>query len=244
MRHLLLLCASLLVGCPEPPTVQNQGHTPGGGPPGTPPGEGEAAPPAEGGAAAEQSGGEAGAVQDRISPSAGRMDPMGFQVQSGAGVTLSGTVSYEGALDGVLRVDFLKNYPDQPLPELLHTVSLEEPGPFSVEAPMNLGQISVVAFVDTNENGPSEGEPIAHIEAIDVGERDFPGITLQLSDESTASEGGAPAQAMGMGASPTNGMNTVPASGQATQTPSAPPQEAEDTTASPGQETAGSDESG
>lgn len=181
---LVPLCAALVVlgGCPDPnavaegaPSVEQPPLVEGGAPPpGAPPIDPGAGPPPTGEPVPPPSG-EAGST-------AGRPAGVAFQVEPGKGVRLAGTVSYAGSASGTLRIDFLKNPAGATFPELVHTLSLPAPGPWSVEAPVDLGEVSIVAFLDANDDGPGAGEPAGMIERTTVGSAAMSNLDITLSD--------------------------------------------------------------
>jgi hypothetical protein len=124
----------LLHGCPDPQTASSIGHGPGGA---ANPGAPSAGPPVTTGA----------------SPEAGR-----FDVTAGEGVLVSGTFEYSGETSGKYRIDFLQKDGDAP-PRLLHTLELDAPGAFELEAPAGTGSVFVVGFVDADGDGPSNADP-------------------------------------------------------------------------------------
>ncbi len=187
MKSLILALPLLLVGCPTPNTVKD-GDVPmltnpdgnlDGAPP--PPGDG---PPLEGrqpeGAGAGPSGPEGGTPPG--GDGVGRPAGAKFNVAAGEGVKLSGTILYAGTKKGKLKVDFLKNKKDVLFPELMHSITLDATGPWSVEAPKDLGDISIVSFLDSDDNGPSPGEPAGMIETATVAAVDVPSLHITLSD--------------------------------------------------------------
>lgn len=190
-----------LIGCPDPTAVADGSVVDQAMP--DPNGAGIAAdgaplpPPQEG--ATPGAGGTPGGV------AGGRPEVAGFTVEPGKGVKLSGEVIYAGSKTGTLRIDFLKNTDGATFPELVHTLTLEKPGPWTVEAPADLGDVSIVSFIDTNNNGPSEGEPAGMIEKTTVGSSDLAKLDITLSDTpdlgslkptpgAGAKEGGVPPQ--------------------------------------------------
>jgi hypothetical protein len=165
----LPLCSILAIGCVE---VPEQPLDVGPGAHGAP-------PPGPG--AKDGPGGPGG---PQPPAGAARMQPKGFEVAEGEGVTISGTVAYEGQAQGTLRVDFLPANPDQGLPGAVHSLTLAEPGPFSVEAPKGYGGLLICAFVDSNDDGPSRGEPkVLLSEPLEVGSEAIEGVQLTVLDD-------------------------------------------------------------
>lgn len=145
-----------LFACPDPTTAAELGN----------PGPGGAAPGAPGGP---------GPTMDGPPPA-----PGDFNVADGAGVVVSGTLTYEGTQTGQLRIEFLATEDDAP-PRLLHVEKLESLGPFSVSTPPNTGPVALVAFLDVNGDGPSATDP-AGLSRIAIEETNLDGVTLVLSD--------------------------------------------------------------
>lgn len=167
-----LLPLFLLVACPDP--TQSGGNAGGGAPipagapmPGGVPGGGM---PGAGGGPGGAGGG------------AGLRPTSSFDVEAGQGVKVAGTVSYEGTKTGQYRVDFLRQNPGS-FPELLHSLTLEKPGAWEVEAPKNAGEVAVVGFLDADGNGPSDGEPAGLLDpALKIADQPIAGVNLVLTD--------------------------------------------------------------
>jgi len=150
----------MLAGCPDPTTAADLGNPgPGGAPPGAPGG-----------------GGSPGALSDGPPPEPGQ-----FDLAEGAGVRISGTLSYAGKATGQLRIDILKTPTDAP-PMLLHVEKLDTIGNYSIQVPPNTGSVSLVAFVDADDDGPSAHDPAGLI-SIDISDSNLDDIDIQLSDE-------------------------------------------------------------
>ncbi|MFN7143912.1 MAG: hypothetical protein ACK4YP_09065 [Myxococcota bacterium] len=159
----LLPVLLVLAGCPDP-TASPEGAGGSAGAPGA-----GAPPPGEAGPPGAQGG--------------SRPTPQGFQVTAGEGVKLSGTVSYAGTKTGPVTVDFLRQAQGGTFPELVHSVTLPAPGPFEVEAPKDAGDIAIVAFIDSNGNGPDPGEPAGRVkDMVKVGAEPVTGLEIALSD--------------------------------------------------------------
>jgi hypothetical protein len=119
-------------------------------------------------------------------PSGGRPAPVGFPESTAARVRVSGTVEYEGAVKGALRVDVLRNKTKSEMPELAETLQLKAPGAFSLILPGDGGTVAVVAYVDTNENGPDASEPRAEPVQITLAGAPVEGVRLVVSDHAKA----------------------------------------------------------
>lgn len=191
----------LLTACPEttPPAATPDGDATGA----APTGEG-GAPPAEGAAG----------------PMGKRPEEARFNVAEGEGVAFSGTVSYEGAKKGSIRLDFLTQEGNQP-PNLVHAVSLPKLGEFSVDLPKDYGQLHVVAFIDVDGDGPNASDPAA-LATLTVGVEPISGVSLALSDtpDLGALTPGANGAAPGEGAPTGEGGAAAPEGGAAA--PAAP----------------------
>ncbi len=174
MRRSLLLLPLLstlfLAGCPDPTAVADGKGS--GGPNGPP----------DPNAPRDANGAPMAPPQDGAGPGGGRPQVVGFKVEPGTGVKLSGDITYTGTRTGTLRVDFLKNSEGGSFPELVNTIALDKPGPWSVEAPKDLGDISIVSFIDADDNGPSDGEPAGKIDKTTVAGADIAKLDITLSD--------------------------------------------------------------
>lgn len=104
---------------------------------------------------------------------------------TGSGVSVSGTTSYAGSQKGTIRVDFLRQGAQGTGPELVGSLTLKEFGPFSVEVPPSLGKVVIVAYIDANGDGPSEGEARGHapLDRYEIGTSSITGVDITLSDE-------------------------------------------------------------
>lgn len=108
-----------------------------------------------------------------------------FQVTGGAGVKVSGSVSYAGAQKGTIRVDFLRAQERPGFPEIVGSLTLKTPGPFSVDVPQSLGKVQIVSYIDADGNGPSAGEAFGHPakDTYDIETTAITGINITLQDE-------------------------------------------------------------
>ena len=146
-----------LQGCPDPTTAADLGNPgPGGGPPGAADG------PGAGGAG--------------LGPPPA---PEQFNVGEG-GVIVSGTVQYGGEKEGQVRLDFLRTEGDAP-PHLLHVEKLDAIGAFEMRVPANTGPVTIVAFVDVDDDGPNSSDPAGMVQ-VAIEEATISGLDIALSD--------------------------------------------------------------
>ncbi len=107
----------------------------------------------------------------------------GFSVAAGEGVQLSGTVSYAGSKVGKYHIDFLQPPESGHFPKLVHSLLVDEPGAWSIEAPKKLGKVGVIGYLDVAGDGPSDGDPAFRFPGlIDVDELPLANLDLVLSD--------------------------------------------------------------
>ncbi|MCK6506873.1 hypothetical protein L6R53_26465, partial [Myxococcota bacterium] len=162
----LLPALALLAGCPDP-TGTSAGPSGGAGPQGGP-------PPAGGPGGGP--GGPGGGPPPEGQP------PGQFQVTAGEGVALKGNFTYAGTKTGDYRIDFLTMEAGRP-PVLAHALTLDAPGPWTVEAPKSFGAVYVVAFVDQDKDGPSPTDPAGRLaDAVTIGDQPLEGLEIVISD--------------------------------------------------------------
>ena len=149
----------LLQGCPDPTTAADLGN----------PGPGGAAPGPGGGPAPGADGAGFGP------PPA----PEQFSVGEG-GVAISGNLVYAGDKKGQVRLDFLRTEGDAP-PHLLHVEKLTDLGAFEMRVPANTGPVTVVAFVDVDDDGPNSSDPAGLIQ-LAIEEAAITDVSITLSD--------------------------------------------------------------
>jgi hypothetical protein len=104
-----------------------------------------------------------------------------FDLSEGQAVQLSGVVSQSGQAKGTIVLQILRVTRGNP-PELLHSESLSQTGPFSLQAPSGLGAISLVAFMDVDDNGEPSEDDIGARSDLDIQSADLPELNLVLSD--------------------------------------------------------------
>jgi len=174
----------MLGGCPTdapvdenlPPGAPGSPGEPGqpGAPGGPPPGEGTPPPQPEG------AGAPGGETPPQMS------GPPTFKVEAGAGVKVSGTISYGGASTGSVRLDFFSEKG-----ELLHALAMDKVGSWSVDAPKDAGRLKVSAFIDTDGNGPSPYEPSGE-STVTVAAAPVSGVEVKLVDGKGTPPAGTP----------------------------------------------------
>lgn len=146
---------------------------PGGDPSGGP--QHQEVPPGEGGEPG--GGGDEGAP-----PSPGGIPP--FEGLDGDTVLIRGTLIWAEAPPGsIVDLDLFK--PSETAGggrEMLGKLKLP-PGEFSFAAPASFGPLVLEAFVDLDNNGPGQGDPMGRYEGnpVLVGSRDVSGVTITLA---------------------------------------------------------------
>jgi hypothetical protein len=101
-------------------------------------------------------------------------------VNKEGGVSISGTLAYEGSETGQVRIDFLRTEGDGP-PHLLHVEKLDGLGAFSMQVPSNTGPVTLVAFVDVDDDGPNSSDPAGLVQ-LAIEEAAIENVTIALSD--------------------------------------------------------------
>jgi hypothetical protein len=162
----------------------------------------------------------------------GRPEPAGFGIESGAGVKISGAITYAGTSKGTIYYDVLSKGQDN-MPALVYSGKLDAPGPFEFEAKKDFGEVYVVAFLDVNGSGssPEPTEPAGRVAGtVDIGSEPVSDLTIALSDTpdlgdltpSSKPTGGGPGGAQGgpppggaQGGPPSGGAQGGPPSGGA-----------------------------
>ena len=194
MRIHALVLPLLLLGCPAPETAPETGTAAEGGgettaaeaPAADPAAAGDpetaGAPTAEG-AAGGVAGGVAGGTPLPNSTGIPPVEATPSTGEPGAGqVALSGTLSYEGSKEGQYRIEFLLVSDGGP-PTMVHYEPIAELGEWMAFAPVNAGEIRVVAFLDQAGDGASSDDPAAAWpRPVEVGSDPITGIDLVLTD--------------------------------------------------------------
>jgi len=149
-----------LHGCPDPTTAADLGN----------PGPGGAAPGAADGPGPHEADGGLGP------PPA----PDQFDVGAEGGISITGQLDYSGDREGQVRLDFLRTDGDAP-PHLLHVEKLDNVGAFTMRVPANTGPVTIVAFVDVDNDGPSISDPAGLVQ-LAIEESPITSLTIELSD--------------------------------------------------------------
>ena len=117
---------------------------------------------------------------------------------------LSGKVTYDGSLEGDVRLDMIKeDYEGSPMPRVMTSVLVGDGGAWEIEVPKGFGKVNVVAYLDSDGNGLSPGEPIAAKNGVNIKNAAIGDLNLKLSDDPSSLEirlpplegGGAPGEA-------------------------------------------------
>ena len=131
-------------------------------------------------------------------------EPGQFDVGDEGGITIGGTLTYEGSKEGQVRLDFLRTDGDGP-PHLLHVEKLDAVGAFSVRAPANTGPVTIVAFVDEEDDGPDSSDPAGLVQ-LAIEEAAIADLNIAISDTpdlgALTPGSGPPAGAEASGAAP------------------------------------------
>ena len=104
-----------------------------------------------------------------------------FEVEEGQGLKLRGVVSHSGQESGKLILQLLRVSAGNP-PELLHSETLSQVGPFSIQAPSGIGAVSLVAFMDVDGNGLPSEEDIGARSDLDIQAADMQELNLALGN--------------------------------------------------------------
>ncbi|MFM7204585.1 MAG: hypothetical protein ACKO6N_27745 [Myxococcota bacterium] len=98
-------------------------------------------------------------------------------------ITLSGTLTYDGAIPQNLDLDCFAI--DKSAPggrKLVNKAKLVEAGPYSIKVPAQYGQLAITAFVDLSNNGPDSKDPqgVYAKNPIEIKDKDIKGIDIVL----------------------------------------------------------------
>jgi hypothetical protein len=95
-------------------------------------------------------------------------------------------------------------------PMIMHVLMLEKTGPWELEVPKGTGKVNMLAFIDTEGNGPQLAEPSALMKDVDIEDAPITGLKFTLVD-------GAPndfaTDSPNMPPPPTPGANPDPSAG-------------------------------
>jgi hypothetical protein len=98
-------------------------------------------------------------------------------------VTLTGQVEYQGLAEGDLLIDVLTVPGDIPASAVYHLVC-GAPGPLEATLPQGLGEVMLVAYLDTDRDGPDDEDPAGLIAAgpISVEKADIDGVMITIQE--------------------------------------------------------------
>ncbi len=132
-------------------------------------------------------------------PSMEEIQNQRFEVGASDGVKISGTVVYSGEKTGsiLLQVVTLKADPDRSLREnqqadkryvnMLHSQTLNGPGNFELLVPKEIGPVSLVAFMDEANDGPTYSDP-AGLADVEIKQAAVSSVQLSISDNADLGE--------------------------------------------------------
>ncbi|MCB9742391.1 MAG: hypothetical protein H6741_06255 [Alphaproteobacteria bacterium] len=213
MRFLTILAALALAGCPAPPeNPSTAGGPPGGGAkappagqqggPGAKPG-GEAGPANPGGEGGVAQGGEAGGPppggEGGPGLEGGPKEPGGpegpppeFEIE-GEAVKISGNIIFPDYNGGTIVIEVLRNEEGINQPIRLHVLTLNAPGPYSFDAPKDVGEVNLIAYIGDAEQGPNPEVPLGNIDPINVTTEAISGVDITIvADRAGAKEADKP----------------------------------------------------
>lgn len=104
-----------------------------------------------------------------------------FNLEGATTIQLSGTATYAGETSGTVLLQFLREEDGEPA-KLLHSQELQSLGSFLVDAPANLGAISVVAILDRDSDGAPTLEDLGGRYDVEVGAQSIESIRIEIGD--------------------------------------------------------------
>jgi hypothetical protein len=180
-----LATLALLVACGDPSEHYRPPVDPGGAPGqgAAPPsaGDGHGQPPNQGPADGDGGGGTM-AVPGGPCQATGLTNER-YELEAGEGVTIEGDLLYAGEASGLVLVDTVGTNNLGSAEQAAYSVVCGGVGSFEAELPKDLGKVRLVVFIDTDGNGPSEGDPAGLSDEFTVGDDAVDGITVHLTDD-------------------------------------------------------------
>ena len=95
-------------------------------------------------------------------------------------VKIKGSLTYRGSAEGPMLVDIMKAGAEKPT--VLYNLALDKAGAFETTAPLDLGEVIIVAYLDKDENGPSKGDPAGKSRVFTLGSDTISDINIILRD--------------------------------------------------------------
>ena len=215
--RLRLLSLSLLVACSDPadrykpPPTSGEGGAPAGSTPPAAGGEG-----AEGGPQTPGGGGAGGGAGNGCRAS--DMSSAQIPIAEGEAVALSGTLS-TSEQGGPILVELVRLEAEAPVS--FYHFECSGPGPFTLSAPPDQGEVWLVAFQDPKGDGPTSDDPSAMAGPVTLGRSAQGDLTLALALGADLGRVALPHQVAGSNAGPKD----PPGQGQPMVDPGQPPPE-------------------
>ena len=91
-------------------------------------------------------------------------------------VTLKGTIDFNSAQNGSYLIDVVSTQKQR----AVFGFECSKPGEFAVDVPVDLGSVWLFAFIDTDGNGPSEGDPQGRTEDFTVEDSAISDLTVPI----------------------------------------------------------------
>ena len=106
-------------------------------------------------------------------------------------VTLTGTIKVQGEAKAGVDLDCF--VPDSSTPagrKLVNKVKLAGPGAYTMKVPAKLGQLSLVAFMDLENDGPDRSDPQGGYSGnpIEIKDKDLENIDIELTSPESATQ--------------------------------------------------------
>ncbi len=106
-----------------------------------------------------------------------------YGLEEGAGVMLGGDILYAGESTGLVLVDVITTNSLGGADQSAYSVVCGGVGAFEAEVPKDLGEVRLVVFLDSDGNGPSEGDPGGLSDELDVDDAAITGVTIHVTDD-------------------------------------------------------------
>ncbi|MCB9746732.1 MAG: hypothetical protein H6740_29430, partial [Alphaproteobacteria bacterium] len=114
--------------------------------------------------------------------------PPEFEIE-GEAVKVSGSVVFPEYNGGRVVVEVLRNEEGIAQPIRLHVLTMDAPGPYSFNAPKDVGEVNVIAYIGDPEQGPTPESPQGNRDPINVTTEAVSGVDVTIMvDPSTKSK--------------------------------------------------------